>query len=138
MKHWRKTVGLLTASLVVAAGCSASTNAAPQIHTIVYTSEGQLAHSPATVELAKCTYTGTIVTATGVARSSEPTPTAGLTLSAADASGQRVAASTGLLSNLEPGHPQKWVVSAALSMTAKPPTSCNIELNVGPPPYPGP
>jgi hypothetical protein len=85
------------------------------------------------VTLAKCTYGGNSVIATGIAKAESSIQTAGLVLSATESSGHAVPTSTGVIRGLLPGQPQRWIVSAFTQATIR---SCHIEVNVGPPPYP--
>jgi hypothetical protein len=129
---------LLMVGLIFASGCG-TTNATPSVHSIGHYAVGGPAADEVTVSVQKCAYKSDNVTATGVAKSVHPIQTIGLVFSAGDSSGHRIATSTTIVHDLVPSRPQLWTTSASVATTSNPtPKSCYIEVNVGPPPYPGP
>jgi hypothetical protein len=131
---------ILAAFLVLAAGCAGPSNAASNAISIRYRVSGEPTDAGVTAKLAKCSYLGATITAVGTLKvASEPISVAGLTLSASDKAGNRIATSTTLVRDLTSNGSQHWSARAFLPRTDhSPPNSCYVELNEGLPPYPGP
>jgi hypothetical protein len=131
---------ILATCLVLAAGCAGSSNAASRAISIRYGVSGEPADAGVAVRLAKCSYSGATITAVGTLKiASEPISVAGLTLSASDMAGTRIATSTTLVRDLTSNGSQHWSAKAFLPRTNhSPPNSCYVEMNEGLPPYPGP
>jgi hypothetical protein len=129
---------LLMVGLIFASGCG-TTNATPSVHSIGHYAVGGPAGDAVTVSVQKCAYKTDDVTATGVAKSVYPIREIGLVFSAMDSFGRRIATSTTIVHDLAPTRLQRWTTRASVATTSTPPPqSCYVEVNVGPPPYPGP
>jgi hypothetical protein len=135
----RVTAMFLATFLVLAAGCTGSSNATGNAGSIQHWATSEPADSGAAVKLANCHYSGATVTAIGTVKvASKPIAVARLTLSASDKSGSRITSSTTLVRDLAPNRSQHWLARAFLpGTTHSSPNSCYVQMNVDPPTYPG-